>query len=114
MQEKTVQKIALIVLIVGLGFLFLYAEELELHTITSIDTIPIEEEVKLGGTITQIRQHEKVSFIQIEGKRVEMIDVLVFEEPNLFLKVGDYVEIEGSVEEYKGKKEVIGNTVVVR
>jgi DNA/RNA endonuclease YhcR with UshA esterase domain len=114
MHEKTVEKIALIVLIFGLAFLFLYAEDLELKTITSIDELPAEEEVKIGGTITSIRQHEKVSFIQVEGQKVETINILVFDEPNLFLQVGDYVEVEGSVEEYKGKKEVIGNEVVVR
>ena len=114
MQEKTLLKVSLIAIIVGLSFLFLYSEELDLKSVETLEGIPNEETVKLKGKIVQLRQAENTYFLKIEGSKIETSDVILFPEEDLFLKEGQFVEIVGDTEEYKGKKEVIANKIVVK
>ena len=87
---------------------------MELQKIEHIDSIPNEETVKLVGTVTKVRQMDRVSFITVSGQKEVESDVIVFPEDNIFIKEGDIVEITGDVEEYKGKKEVIANKVKIK
>jgi DNA/RNA endonuclease YhcR with UshA esterase domain len=112
MQEKTILKVSLIVILIGLSFLFFYAEELELQNVAEIDSIPAEEEVKMSGIISKVTNSEKVIFLKLEAEKKEYVDVLLFNEEEIFLKEGDYVEISGTTEEYQGKKEIIANKIV--
>lgn len=114
MKEKTILKISLVIALLGLSFLFLYAEELDLNVVENVDTVELEEEVKLKGTVSRLTVKDKVAFIELEGKKVEKTDVILFNDEDLFLKEGDYVEIEGTVEEYNDKREVIANKVVLK
>ena len=41
------------------------------------------------------------------------MDVVVFNDEEIYLKKGDYVEISGEVEEYKGKKEIIASEITI-
>jgi DNA/RNA endonuclease YhcR with UshA esterase domain len=112
MQEKTILKVSLIVILIGLSFLFFYAEELELQNVAEIDSIPAEEEVKMSGIIGKVTNSEKVIFLKLEAEKKEYVDVLLFNEEEIFLKEGDYVEISGTIEDYQGKKEIIANKIV--
>lgn len=114
MEEKMLLKISLVAIIVGFGFLFLYSEELDLKSIETLENIPNEETVKLSGKIVQLRETENAYFLKVEGSRIETTDVILFPEEKLFLKEGQFVEILGDTEEYKGKKEVIANKIVVK
>jgi len=38
----------------------------------------------------------------------------VFDDEPLYVTEGNYVEIDGIVEEYKGKKEVIASEIVIK
>ena len=57
-------------------------------------------------------QQDRVAFIELQGERVETIDVFLFADEDVYLQEGDYVEITGTVEEYQGKKEVIASKIV--
>lgn len=98
----------------GLIFLFFYAEEVELKSVARIDSELPEEEVRISGRISRLSDHDKVMFLELQGERIETIDVILFKEEDLFLHEGDYVEITGTVEEYEGKKEVIASKVVLK
>lgn len=111
MQEKTIYKISIVAIILGLLFLFFYSEELELKAVEAIDTIMPEKEIKVKGTIDRITVTEKATFLNLVNDETE-IDVILFTTENIYLAEGDYVELSGTVEEYMGKKEIIANKIV--
>ncbi|MBI2146585.1 hypothetical protein HYU22_04555 [Candidatus Woesearchaeota archaeon] len=111
MEEKKLLTIASIATIVGLAFLFFYAQEADLPIATSLDEIMPAEDVTMAGTIQNVQEHGNVTFIKLAGERVETVDVVVFKADALPLQVGDQVKIQGTVEVYQGKKEIIASTV---
>ena len=112
MQEKNILKVSLIVVLIGLAFLFFYAEEIDLKAINNVDESNAGETVKLTGTITKLSTSDKVAFIELEGQQVIKTDVILFSSENIYLQEGDYVEISGTVEEYNNEKEIIANKIV--
>ena len=113
MEEKTIWKVSLLTVLLGLTILYFYTEKVELKSNIDLSEIPIDQEVKIRGEITSLRIHEKVIFLEITGERVETVDIVLFNDQDLFLEEGNYVEIEGRVEEYNGKKEIIADKIVL-
>jgi DNA/RNA endonuclease YhcR with UshA esterase domain len=114
MQEKNLYQIAIIAVIIGLAFLYFYSSSFNLNAIARIDSQLPEETVKLQGVIERISYQDKVTFIELAGEKVETIDVVLFQNGELPLTEGSYVEITGTVEEYEGKREVIANSIVLK
>jgi uncharacterized protein YdeI (BOF family) len=114
MQEKQLIKVSLIVAAVGLLILLFFADSFELVTVSNIDNIENEQEVKLQGVISRLTQLEKVVFIELEGQQVIKSDVILFPNEDLYLQEGDYVEIIGEIEEYNNKKEVIASEIILK
>jgi len=112
MQEKTILKASVIIIIVGMIFLFLYAGSIDLKAINNLDETLPEDKIKLKGTITKLSISDKVAFIELEGSQVVKTDVVLFADHDVFLEEGDYVEISGTVEEYNNEKEIIANQIV--
>ncbi|MBT3813904.1 hypothetical protein HOE37_05245 [Candidatus Woesearchaeota archaeon] len=112
MQEKTILKTSLIVVLVGLAFLFFYAEEIDLKAINNVDESNSGESIKLTGTISKLTTSDKVAFIELEGQQTIKTDVILFSSENVYLQEGDYVEIYGTVEEYNSEKEIIASKIV--
>jgi len=114
MEEKTLIKISFITVILGLSFLFLYAEEFNLRAIEDLSLIPSAEEIKLEGKVSSLTITDKAIFLELEGEKIIKTDVILFPQGSIYLKEGDYVEIYGEVEEYNNKKEVIASKVVLK
>ena len=112
MEEKTLLSASLIMVLLGLTFLYFYAEEVQIRAAQQLGNLPPEEEVRLQGVISRVSQQDRVAFIELQGERVETIDVVLFADEDVYLQEGDYVEITGTVEEYQGKKEVIASKIV--
>ncbi len=112
MEEKTLFVVSLVIAVLGLLFLFFYAEEVDIRSVGQLDTALPQEQVLVQGIVTRMGGNDKVLFLEIAGERVENIEVIVFKEEDIYLQEGDYVEITGTVEEYQGKKEVVASTVV--
>jgi len=108
MQEKTILRFSLIVIIIGLIFLFFYVEEYDFATIQNLETIRPEEKVNIQGIVKRLSFQDTTLFLQIEGEQIVTIDVVVFTEETPYLRE----EISGTVEEYKGKKEVIASKII--
>ncbi len=114
MQEKTLVRVSVMVIIIGILFLFFYSETINLKPNPSLKEINPGEPVKLKGTISKITQKDKVAFIEMESERVEKTNLILFPDQKIFLKEGDSVEISGTVEDYNNQKEVIGNKVILK
>ncbi|MDP3640074.1 MAG: OB-fold nucleic acid binding domain-containing protein [Nanoarchaeota archaeon] len=111
MQEKTVLKIAVITLLLGFSFLLLYAGEVTISTAAHLDELPPQEEVKIAGVVQRFSRQENVLFLTVDGQRTETLTIVAFPDEELYLKEGDLVEIQGLVEDYNGKKEVIADSI---
>lgn len=114
MQEKTLLRLSVALMIIGLLFLFFYAQELDTIPQNSIDKFSPEEKVILHGVIKKISTQDKVIFLTVEGEEVKTTDVILFSSEDLFLRENASVEVQGLVQEYNGKKELIAQKVVMR
>ncbi len=114
MKERHLVVISIIVLVLGMGFLVLYAEEADLVPLARLEENQVEQYVRVTGTIEQLRAQDKVWFLQVMGERTEMVNIIFFPEEDIFLEEGNMVEIEGVVEEYEGKKEVVAHSIVIK
>ncbi len=114
MDEKQLLTISIIAAIIGLVFLFIYAQEADVKRIERLDAEAPAQEVVMEGIIGQVQEHGNVTFIKLTGERIETVDVIVFKADTLPLQTGDKVKITGTVEEYQGKKEIIASTVEIK
>ena len=69
MQERNIIIISLTTIIIGLGFLFFYAEKFNPTAIENIDTANIEESVKIKGIVSKMRIAENAVFLELEGEK---------------------------------------------
>ena len=110
MKENTLLKIAFVVAILGLVVLYLISGiiEVEQKDIDKITLGNVGEQIKVSGEVSSVKSFKTVTIIEL--KTESRIDVVLFKE-NVSLDNGRYVEIYGSVDEYEGKPEIIGETV---
>ena len=113
MQEKSLIRIALSCMIIGLIFLYFFAEEVSIPTIKSLENSEIEETTKITGEITSLKIYENVVHFKIIGTKEIKTDIIFFPQEEPFLKNGQYVNIEGITEKYNGKKQVIASSVTI-
>ena len=114
MEEKTILKISLSLVLLGLIFLYFYTTELNLNKIENFENLPLEETVKASGVVEQVSVSDKVIFLKLSAFIEQQMDVIVFNDQDIFVHEGDTVEISGEVEEYNGKKEIIDSKIIVK
>ena len=110
--EKQLQRVAMIVMIVGLGLLYFVAEDYLPEMVTHLDVK--QQEVRVQGVIERMTVKDTVQFIEIEGCKQERIKAIVFSGEDIYVKEGDYVEMRGEIEEYQGEKELIVSELKVK
>ena len=113
MKETLLLKIALICSLVGLVALFFISQRIELK-----DYKPdflnknVGDSVKLSGKISKITSGNNVVFIELSQQ--VPVSVVVFTDNDFTnLNKDDFVEIEGKVQEYNGKEEIIADKIKV-
>lgn len=113
MHDKTLLKIAITFSIIGLIALFFISDKIEVDEITidKLDEMEIGKTVKIKGYVENVNNLEKVAFLRIAQEKTETVSIVLFKEENISLEKGDYVEVTGEVEDYEGKKEIIGNLI---
>ncbi len=115
MNEKTILYASTIITIIGLLFLYIYSDEFDTKVIVqNLEQLPTSQPVTIQGTITQLQKTDKATFLQISGQRTETADIILFNKEAIFLEEGQQVEISGTVEQFKGKPEIVANKVIVR
>ena len=115
MNEKILLKIALICSLVGLFILFIFSGSISIEEkdISKIKQEDIGGDVKVIGTVNKVTNMDKVAFLDISQEKIEDITVVLFKDKNITLLPGMKVEITGSVEDYEGEKEIIGNKIAI-
>ena len=113
MKETTLLKIALACSLAGLFVLYFISTRIEFKDYKpSILNKNVGDDVKLKGTIAKISDAGNVVFIEVN--QISPITVVLFtNDDNLKLKHGDNVEVIGEFQEYKGKNEIIAQTIRV-
>jgi len=113
MQEKTIYKISLVVMVCGLFFLYFYADNVDLKSVDKLDSSMTDETVSVVGEIERISVAEKATFIKLSNvEKVRDTEVILFPEGELFIVEGDVVEVSGTVEEYNDQQEIIADKIV--
>jgi RecJ-like exonuclease len=113
LQESFLLKIALVVSVLGIVFLYLISTQIELNdtTIEKITSGSAEDKVSVTGLVTSVKQSGQTTFITLS--QTNNVDVVVFSK-NLSLAAGDVVKIIGKVQDYNGKKEIIADKVEMK
>tara|TARA_Y100000310_G_scaffold242934_1_gene247202 strand:- start:1340 stop:1669 length:330 start_codon:yes stop_codon:yes gene_type:complete len=106
------QKIALIVTIIGLISLFFVSEGINTPLVTHLEGS--FEDVTVEGEIIRLADKDNVKFLEIDGCKQERLDLVVFSDEDIYVQEGDYISASGSIEEYKGKKELIVDELIVK
>ncbi len=108
MKEKLFLKISIVISLLGILLILFLAEntELPITKIADLEKKNIDERVKIQGSIISIKETTKVILFTIKDE-TGTIPAILFKEGNLEIKKGQYLEIEGRITEYLGKKEVI-------
>mgnify|MGYP001995642794 CR=1 FL=1 len=113
MQEKTLFRTALIIMLLGLLLLFFYAEEFSLQPIATLEESAIEETVKISGIAQKVTQKENVTFLEVVGEQKTTMKIVLFPKEEIYVKDGQFVTIEGVIEEYLGEKEIIASSLTI-
>ena len=114
MKENLLLKIALISSVIGLIILFFISENIKVDTTTldKLDQLDIDTTVKVKGVISAITEFDKIAIIKIMEPNTR--EVVIFKKSNLTeLQEGDLIEVEGTVQEYEGRFQLIGNEISV-
>lgn len=111
MKEKTLLKIAIICAFVGVFLLYLISDSIKMDekSIEQIENEEIGNDVKVKGVVKDVFNGEKISIITIT--QPEEMKIILYE--NVSVSEGDYIEVIGEIDEYKGEREVIGNRIRV-
>src|SRR3989344_6252816 len=134
MKESTLFKFALAVSLIGILALLIIVEKIDLplNSINSIKNAEEESithsfisylfsifsiknakegEIKVKGTIEGIKETPGLFILNVKDETGN-INVIVFKENNLNFTKNSLVEIEGTVQEYQGKNEVIAKRII--
>lgn len=107
-------KVSVVCSIVGLVVLYIISGRIEIEetTINKITMGQSDSDVIVKGKVSRI--FEKDDLMVLELEKNEKISVVMFRKnfPDYIgIKEGDSVEVQGSVEDYNGKKEIIAERV---
>ncbi|MBI4148880.1 OB-fold nucleic acid binding domain-containing protein [Candidatus Woesearchaeota archaeon] len=113
MNERVLLRVSLAAGTIGILVLFYLSEHITIgeRTIDKLSAADLEADIKIKGVVQAIEDHEKVAFLTVA--QLKDIQVVLFKEGNLSLRNGQLVEVIGTVDEYEGKLQLIGNEVRV-
>ncbi len=114
MQESHLKQAALIITLLGLSLLYIYSEEADLKlTPESINQLPSTSKITLQGKIIKLEHTPKGTFLTLEAQRQETTDILIFHPESIYVKQGNTVLVQGTIEEYNGKKSIIADKITL-
>ena len=111
MNEQKLFQLSILATVLGLLFLFFIAGTIK-PTISDPETIQPAEQVTVQGTVEKVSTQKNAIFITVKGYKPIKTEVIVFEDEPIFIEKGDYVQVSGTVEEYKNKKEIIADEII--
>jgi len=113
MREKTLFKIALVCSFFGLIGLYFVSENILIDNIhiSDIEKEELGKKINIIGKIERVTNGDKVVFLEVSELKTEKISVILFKDRDIELNEGSYIEVEGEIDDYNGKKEIIANSV---
>ncbi|HLC75242.1 MAG TPA: OB-fold nucleic acid binding domain-containing protein [Candidatus Nanoarchaeia archaeon] len=113
MDDRTLLKIALIGAVFGVVGLFVLSIYTDTDTgvIAQIEQLPEGKEVDVIGVVMRVADHGNVFFLTIGEQKIEDVQVVLFKSGNISIAPGDIVRVVGSIDEFQGEKQIIGNRV---
>lgn len=112
MHEKTLLKIALVCISLGLVVLFVLTDSMALDE-TKISHLDqnIDKNVLIKGTVSKLTRSNSTSFIKI--KKQETAEILLFNDMADILDIddGDIIEVRGKVSDYGGEASIVGDEI---
>lgn len=114
MDEGILLKASIVCTVIGLIVLYLIAGKMTADE-TAINRITMgqsDDAVIVKGKVSRIFDKENIMIIELQKN--EKISVVMFKQNypgHIDLKEGDFVEVTGKVEDYKGEKEIIAENV---
>ena len=112
--EKQLLKVCISTAMIGLCMLFIYSNLQTFEVTKTLEDTKNDQTVKLQGTVIKYTNMENLSFITIANQKIETTPVILFKDREIYLHEGDYVEITGTVETYKGEKELIASVIEIK
>jgi DNA/RNA endonuclease YhcR with UshA esterase domain len=114
MKDKQLLHIAMAVALLGLVALFVLAENVEVDMVP-VDSITDEfvgQRVTVQGSVFDVRVMDDLTMFHVQGHNsVGSILVVIFDIVSLI--EGDRVVVSGTVKDYKGTIEIVGEKVDV-
>lgn len=105
-------KTALVTSIIGLGFLVIILTTTGLQEVDISEAKELEEDatVKITGKVQRVTNKDDFAIINLV--REEEIPVIIFE--NINVSKGQVIEITGKTQEYRNKKEIVAEKIVIK
>ena len=111
MKENTLLKIALTCSLLGLAVLYFLSQKINFESYSPQKTARnIGGDVKIEGIVKKIVDRDNVRFIEVVQQ--SSLNVVLFTDDRIDLNPGDRIEVEGALQEYGGKEEVIAQKIV--
>ena len=113
MKEKTLLTIALISSLIGILVLFFVSGSIEVEEkkIAELDLEKLDSDVRIRGVVSSVRDLDKIMILDVA--QPQTVNVMLFKEGNINVSKGDFVDLEGELREYEGKREIIANQIEV-
>ncbi|OGM02216.1 hypothetical protein A3K72_00930 [Candidatus Woesearchaeota archaeon RBG_13_36_6] len=113
MKERSLLKIALASSLIGLLVLFFVSSKLEIeeNSIKELDNLNLDQDIRVKGVVSSVKDTGSIMILDIA--QPQTINVMLFKDGNISISKGDFVELNGELKEYNGKKEIIANQIEV-
>ena len=107
MKDSTLLKIALSISLLGILTILLISEftPLSLTNISDLQFKTLNQKVKVYGQITSITETPKIILFNLKDNTGE-ITILLFKKENVTLEKNQFIEVQGTLTEYKDKLEI--------
>ena len=112
MEEPTLFKVSLICSLIGTLAIIFISENLEpqIFKISAIDLSKIDQEVKIIGNVSSIRQTKGLTILSVKDSS-GVIPVVVFKQGDENFQKGSKVEIAGKISEFNNQPQITAKTV---
>ncbi len=113
MNETQLLRICLVVGIIGIIALFFIAESIEAIAVNIIDVTEemIGKNVAVRGTVSGLKINDGITFFDLVDTDFQHSILVVFFEERIDIEEGSLVTIVGTVKEYKGQLEIVGERI---
>ena len=113
MEEENLLKVSLICSLTGILVLLLISESIEIkeYKIKDINRKLLNKDIKIKGTITRITETPGLLIFEVNDQ-TGTLTVIAFKEEPINITKDQKVEIEGKVQEYKNKLEIVTNQII--